>query len=248
MTVLSSPWLVPLTPEHKGRYRLLCFPYAGGSPFVFRPWIAALGTDFELWSACLPGRANRFREPFAPTIEAVVEAVAREALARGPWTAFFGHSFGGSVAFEVTRALQKAQRQPGLLIISGSRPPHRSFSTDPIHALPEPSFRARLRSYGGTPPEVLANDELMDLLGPVLRADFELAHNYCFREGPLPTVPLVAWGGKADLGVPPAHIAEWSRYSEGPFESRIFEGGHFFLDTQRAELLADIRSRFPAGT
>lgn len=210
---------------------------------MFRPWVAALGDEVDVWAVCLPGRDRRFGEAPQRDFDAVVEQVAGEAAAVGPWDGFFGHSLGGALAYEVTRALRRAgAAEPARLVVAGARPPGRRVLDGPLHLLSDEALKARLKAWGGTPPEVLAHDELMGVLLPVLRADFALADSYTFREGQRPTAPLAVWGGRDDPELPEPLLREWRGYGEGPFESRLFDGGHFFLDSHRAEVSAAVRA------
>src|SRR5205807_9645024 len=89
--------------------------------------------------------------------------------------AFFGHSTGAIIAFEVARWLRRNGRPgPTRLFAAGNCPPHIPEKYEPIHHLPEAEFIEALSRLDGTPAEVLANPRLMQLLSPMLRADMAL--------------------------------------------------------------------------
>src|SRR6185437_15242868 len=61
---MTTPWLYrqPAAPPGSARMRLVCFPYAGAGPSVFRTWGSRLPTGVELVALRLPGRESRFTE------------------------------------------------------------------------------------------------------------------------------------------------------------------------------------------
>ena len=79
--------------------------------------------------------------------------------------AFFGHSMGALISFELARRLRR-RGIPGPIhmIVCGHRAPHLRDPHRAIHQLSDAEFRAKLREFGGTPEAVLQDDELMELL------------------------------------------------------------------------------------
>ena len=231
-SLAKNPWIAHRRPSSQARIRLFCFPYAGGSATIYRRWQGALPPEIEILPVELPGRASRFREaPFArlaPLIEALGEGLVTELVS--PYV-FFGHSMGALVAYELTRWLSR-QRVPGpeLVIASGRRAPHIPPDEEPYHDLPDPEFRAKLHELGGTPREILEHPELMDMLIPILRADFAVHETYRHQSGEPISAPLAAYGGLADPEVSKDHLQGWGRHTSGAFRVRMFAGGHFFLD------------------
>jgi surfactin synthase thioesterase subunit len=198
----------------------------------------------EICPVQLPGRERRLRErPFTamePLVAALAEALVP--LLDRPF-AFFGHSLGAWVGFELARYLRATSGpQPVQLFVAGSRAPHLPFAAPSLHDLPHEEFVAALGRLGGTPKEVLRDPELMALFEPVLRADFAIADSYTFRcEEPL-ACPISAFGGMADTLATPTSIAAWSALSRGRFRQRIVPGGHFFIREERAMVLAGIHN------
>lgn len=247
---MQSPhhaWILRLREQANARGRLLCLPHAGGGTVAYRAW-APLLPEFEVWAVALPGREHRFGEPLATTLPEIVHPIA-DALTTGSFSdrplTIFGHSMGAVVAFELARELSRRRVPLHHLIVSGCRAPD-ELEPLPVHALPEADFRRALRELGGTPPEVLAHDELMALLGPILRADFRvLAEHRHLSAAPL-TVPITALAGEDDRRADPATMRAWKRHTSGPFELHPFPGGHFFLEPERDAVLSIVR-RLAAG-
>lgn len=97
--------------------RLFCFPYAGGSSIIFRTWSEGLPKTVEVCSIELPGRGTQMKSaPFSrlkPLVGAIAQALTRNQFAPAllphlnkPF-AFFGHSMGAVVSFELARLLRK---------------------------------------------------------------------------------------------------------------------------------------------
>jgi medium-chain acyl-[acyl-carrier-protein] hydrolase len=198
----------------------------------------------SLW----PGRGTRPREGLFSQLSLLGLAVA-EALRPdlGRPYAIFGHSMGALLAYEVARVLRRAGGPlPRMLFCSAHRPPRAIDPDPPLRDLPREALIAHLRRLGGTPPELFAHEELMDLALPVLRADFALTETYDPPvEAPL-ELPLVALAGLEDSRAPWAEVEGWSAFCGDAFRFRIFPGDHFFLKSlERAVLAAvgeDLRS------
>ena len=228
---VASDWLEVLRPVDAARLRLVLFPYAGGRPAAFRSWPLDLPADVEVVAVSYPGRGARLGEAPVRRADALAAQVAA-ALAPGldvP-TAFFGHSMGALVAFETARALRRGGlRQPVLLCPSGQAAPDLPVTDHPLHALPDDAFVAALSGMGGTPPEILASRELMTLLLPSLRADFELCERYRFAPEPLLDIPFVAFAGTHDAEAPESDVSRWEAHTTAPATLHRVAGGHFFL-------------------
>ena len=156
---------------------------------------------------------------------------------------FFGHSMGTLVSFEVTHELaRRGHILPEWLLISGAIPPHRR-PVESLHTLATSEFiDAVARRYNGLPPEILANQDLLDLVMPILRADFELIERYRYKPARALPVKVAAFGGRQDRSVAPAELTHWSDLTALPerFRLALFEGDHFFLNHQRLQPLTEI--------
>src|SRR5439155_802806 len=69
---------------------------------------------------------------------------------------------------------------------------------------PDSVVREKLRELGGVPAEVDESPELMELLMPVIRADFSVCETHRYRPEPPLHCPIVAFCGEQDREVPPA--------------------------------------------
>jgi medium-chain acyl-[acyl-carrier-protein] hydrolase len=148
---------------------------------------------------------------------------------------------GAVVAFELCHFLRQSGRQvPVQLLLSARRAPQlppRGDDED-YYKLPDAEFMEKLRELEGTPDQVLEHPELMQLMLPLLRADFELNDTYSLdqQRSPLET-PISAYGGLEDEEVNRQDLQAWSKQTRGAFKLRMFPGNHFFLNDLRPQLI-----------
>lgn len=156
--------------------------------------------------------------------------------------AFFGHSMGGLVAFELARTLRRQKLpQPKLLFISACAAPQFPDPNPPLHALPDGEFLEALKKFNGIPAEILNQPEALNLLLPILRADFEAVETYRFDSSEAPLdIPIIAFGGLADERVRREQLEAWATQTGSRFESHFFPGGHFFINDAHEEIMRSI--------
>jgi medium-chain acyl-[acyl-carrier-protein] hydrolase len=155
--------------------------------------------------------------------------------------AFFGHSMGALIAFELTHQLRKLnQPSPAHLIVSGRSAPHLPDTDPQTHDLPEKEFLEELRRLNGTPAEALDHPELMQLMLPILRADFAICETYSYEDRPVLDCPITALGGLDDANVSREELASWRERTSGAFTMRMFPGDHFYLHTSQSPLLETV--------
>jgi medium-chain acyl-[acyl-carrier-protein] hydrolase len=157
--------------------------------------------------------------------------------------AFFGHSMGAVVAFELARELRRRERSlPVILIASGARAPQ--FRRH--HVPPPPPTRESLiedlRRLGGISPAVIDHPAFDRTILPALEADVVLYRNYIYTEdAPLP-IPIRAYGGLDDANVTRTHLDGWAEQTTASFAVRCFPGGHFYLAAHLEALIQSLKS------
>lgn len=238
----TQRWLVTAKKVTNPNLRLFCFSHAGGSATVYHQWHKQLPSNLELCAVQLPGRGHRMSEQPINDLPALVEAICdgiKDQLDI-PF-AFFGHSMGGTVAYELSRCLRRrGLPQPCHLLVSGCRAPQFLLGREPIHDLPKAAFLDKLRELNGTPKEALANAELMDMMEPILRADFKIVETREYLEEAPLTMPISAFGGKQDNRVSLEHLQSWQQHTSAAFWLQLFEGDHFYYAQQNKSLLRQI--------
>lgn len=236
---LVDEWIVRYRPNEQARLRLFCFPYAGGGASIFRPWVDILPPEVEVCSIQLPGREYRVGTPaytrIAPLEEALAEAIVPY-LDR-PF-AFFGHSMGALVSFELARLLHKKyQKYPEHLFLAAYRAPQLPNPNIKIYHLPSEVFKVVLRSEG-IAEMVLQNEELMQAMLPTLRADFELCDTYEYTEEAPLACQFSLFGGLEDVRISQKDLELWPQHSSIGCSLTMLPGSHFFLHSAQDQLLA----------
>ena len=241
-TSTFDTWVSWRSPNPQASLRLFCFPYAGGAALPFRTWPDSLPIAIELCPVELPGRGKRITSVPFTRLQLLVQAIA---IALLPYLdkpfAFFGHSMGGLVSFELARLLHKNYgKSPVHLFVSGNRAPQVPDPDPPIHALPEPEFLEELRRLNGTPAAVLENAELMQLLLPAIRADFAVVETYAYTPEPSLDCPITAFGGLQDREVSCDDLKGWQEQTNAAFSLHMLPGDHFFLQSAQPLLLQSL--------
>jgi medium-chain acyl-[acyl-carrier-protein] hydrolase len=239
----DSPWIVTLKRNVEAQMSFWCFPYAGATAHVYRSWADGLPNNMEVHAIQLPGRGSRLAEPAFLRIPPLIELLASEtaSLLDRPF-AFFGHSLGAMIGFELASHLARFH---GLmcsrLFVSGCRAPQYFHNGRDIHKLSQDAFVHELRRFGGTPDELLRDEELMRISLPALRSDFELFETHRHARGEPLGCGITAFGGLDDDEVPQAQLEAWSLHTKAQFACHMRPGGHFFLHERQQEMLALIR-------
>jgi medium-chain acyl-[acyl-carrier-protein] hydrolase len=218
---------------------MFCFPYAGGTAMMFKKWADLLPPFVQVVPVELPGRGVRLPEPPFVSMPALIDElkeVIRPCLDR-PF-AIFGHSMGATIAFELARALRReGGREPQAIFVSGRRAPQLPRRGSAIYNLPQADFIAELLKLKGTPKDILEQAELMELMIPLLRADFQLVQTYEYLAETRLRCPIIAYGGSQDPDAPPDKMSLWSELTSAGFALRSLPGDHFFIRSSQSQFL-----------
>lgn len=234
-----SAWLRRFKPTADAPVRLYCFPHAGGSASYFAPMARALAPSIDVVAVQYPARQDRRAEPAIPSIVSLARGVAPEISTDRPF-AFFGHSMGATVAFEAARLVSPVE-----LFVSGRRGPT-TYRGESLHRQGDEALMRELKSLGGTDLAAL-DDEIMEMVLPALRADYQAVETYRFEPGPLLSCPITALIGDADPKVSLEEARDWAAHTTGRFEIEVFPGGHFYLADQAAAVNAALVRRLTPG-
>jgi len=238
----ANRWIVKPRTVPDASLRLFAIPFAGGNASVFQQWPQFLPDDVEVCAVQFPGRQQRASEAPFTRMPLAVQALetALAPLLDLPFV-IFGNCTGSLAAFELARRLRRRSGiEPLALIVSCSRAPQMPDRDVPIHASPDDELFEELNRLGGTPPAIIEHPELRVLMLPTLRADFELAETYAYRDDEPLHCPLFVFGGTEDGIVAAEELDAWRAQTTGRFSLEMLEGGHYLIETARAELLARI--------
>ncbi|SDT17565.1 thioesterase II family protein [Actinoplanes derwentensis] len=223
-------WIRRFHHEPNSRATLVCFPHAGGSASFFYPVSDAMQSTAQVVALQYPGRQDRHLEKPLTSIAALADAsfAALRPLMDQP-LAFFGHSMGATLAFEVAERMRTALgTAPVTLFASGRRAPSR-HRDETVHRSDDDGIVAELKTLSGTDARVLGDPELLRMILPAIRSDYHAAETYRWSPSPPLTCPIVALTGDSDPKVSRDEAQAWGEHTTGGFELRTFPGGHFFL-------------------
>ncbi|MGV9774023.1 thioesterase II family protein [Streptosporangium sp. NPDC003464] len=235
---VRDPWLVEIAPgSDAGKDEVFyAVPHAGAGAAAVRDLCRTVGGFAATVAVRLPAREARLEEPplreVAPIADAVAEAITGHA--RGRKITLYGHCSGAIVAFETALRLQSAGIRA--LFLSAHQPPDR-IVRDGVWRRPAEPFIQRVAADGYMPPYILEDPELLALIEPALRADYEAIETYVPAAGTRLDAPILGILGTADGVVDEQDFAGWSAFTSHGFElHRVRDGGHNLLLDWTAEV------------
>ncbi len=237
----QTPWLLDRPNENGTAERLFCFPHAGAGASAFSSWRLHLPDSVDLLRVQLPGRESRFRDPMPGTLEELTWQAAQALLPllRPPY-AFFGHCYGGLLAYALTSYLHdQGHPLPRTLLISGARPPHLAPEIS-YHFLTRDDLLGFLHAANGIPQPLLKHEEFVNHLLHVLRTDLRLDAEYTPGSAvPLPCDVRV-FAATDDPIVQSTLMEGWRDYAIGEFSVHQEAGDHLSVYDVSSDLFAAI--------
>lgn len=254
--IAANPWIAYRQPASDARIRLFCFPYGGGGASIYRGWQADFHRAIEVCPVQLPGREGRLNETPIGNIHTLVDILAEQLQ---PYFdkpfAFFGHSFGTLIAFELARKLRKRNLpQPVHLFASAfpdPRTPAKSLNiilrqlqdiNVNLFDCHQPDFISRLSDetlsrlsaifnengideYG----DHLLNKEITRVLLPIFSGDMGIVKSYEYYEDESLDLPITVFAGKRDTWVSYDDHLQWGDHTRKECEIHAFDSGHLFI-------------------
>lgn len=222
---------------------LFCFPYAGGNASLYDQWQSHFSGELKLHAIEYPGRGSKSREKLIPILSSLLEELEKEIVSILPQKApfaFFGHSLGAVIAFELSLLFkEKYHLQPIALFLSGSPPPNVITSFASMANMSDEEFVGAIQELNGIPEALLGTEEFRSFFLPILRNDFLLLEGY-ERSLQKLSCPLILFGGKDDAKAPLEQLKQWDAWTQNQMILHEIEGDHFFIHQPR-NVIEEIR-------
>jgi surfactin synthase thioesterase subunit len=224
--------------------RLVCLPHAGGAASGFLPMARALAPRIEVLAVQYPGRQDRRSEPPATGVGQLADSLAAvvEELLPGPPVAFFGHSMGALLAYEIAT---RTARPPRLLFASAARVPS-ATRVNPDILADGRRLVEEVLALGATEPEVLDHPDLREMVIPPIRADYAALAAYRPGSPVALPMPIIALVGDRDPRVSVEQARGWAEHTSERFDLQVFRGGHFYLNSRLPELSRTVTAELAA--
>lgn len=229
--------------------RLICFPHAGAGASIYYAWTRLLPSAVGLYGVQLAGREQRVDEPlaieWAPVVGEITHALGQ--FDDRPF-AFYGHSLGGLLAYEVAAALQRSGAAlPSVLFAGGAYAPS-AVSKAHTQFADEAGLLRVVRRLGGVADELTADAQFVRYFLPVIAADFTLFNRYTYDSSDDPLAcPVVAVHGTNDIDHGRVSALQWRSHAAHGFHVEQVRGGHFFHRDGAGETVDLVLRRLSEG-
>ncbi len=232
-TKKEGGWIAYHKPKPNASTRLFCFHPWGASASIYQQWSDALPPEIEVLPIQLPGRQRRLQEKpftdFASLIEVLGDALSP--YLDKPF-AFFGHSMGAFIAFELAYFLEKKYNlKPIHLFLSGIVPPSDNTLLEKIESLSETERLNYLLEMSEIPESITEDSSLFNELMNIFKADFQLLksyHNNYVDKKPL-DCSISSFTGVDDNTVSDRQLSHWSEYTNSNLKIDRIPGKHMFM-------------------
>jgi surfactin synthase thioesterase subunit len=223
---------------------LYIFPHAGGSADFYVPFSRAFCTEMKRIAVQYPGRRDRRDLPPSASIPTLADQfcnMLKSSDESSGQIAFFGHSMGALVAFEVALRLESAGNPIAALFLSACAAPgrlrHKYFderSDDDVLKL--------AADLTGASPEFFNDEKFLGTILPTVQSYRSVA-DYS-PTGTTVSCPIYAFTGADDILATYDDVLAWSNRTTSEFAVRVFSGGHFYLTEHVLDVAKEVETRF----
>lgn len=217
--------------------RILVLPYAGGSAEIIANKLKYnVSKEIEVIPIELAGRGRRFGEclitGFDEQLKDVLDQIQKYIYDNVEY-ALLGYSMGSVLCYELYYEIMKNKwKMPETIFFCASSVPEKSIRN---RKLDDASIIDEMVRLGGTSEEVLQIQELMELILPIMRADFQVLNTYEYRKRDKKIeCPISIHCGYDDDVY--QDIRLWDNYSTEECQYNFYEGGHFFINDVPKEM------------
>ena len=222
--------IIQILKESKSEKQLIMFPFAGGHGRSLSQISDNIKEDIEVIGINPPGslfskerRLNSI-ESLTDTYVQVLRPILKEKII------IFGHSMGGTIAYEFLNSLNSNEiKKISHIFLTGAHPPHSRMQDIDLNSnMSNDEIIKKCISIGGFPEQLKGEDEFCSIFCKMMKTDLEALENYKIQDKHkiMPIPATICWGKDEDLDLEEAK--EWNRYFKIA-ELREFPGDHFFI-------------------
>ncbi|MCL2934744.1 MAG: alpha/beta fold hydrolase, partial [Trichodesmium sp. MAG_R03] len=234
----GSDWIACHKPKPNASIRLFCFHNLGGSASMYRQWSDALPPEIEVLPIQLPGREQRLQEQpftdFASLIEILADFLSP--YLDKPF-AFFGHSMGSYIAFELACVLEEQYNLKPIHLFLSGLPPLSENEPKTIPSISETEEINRLLEISEIPESLTENSLFFTEFKKIFKADFQLLKSYHYSEKKPLDYPIYSFCGVDDDLVSDRELSHWSKYTTSNLKINRMPGKHMFMFLKDSEKL-----------
>ncbi len=230
--------------EPRTQPRLFIFPHAGGSADFYVPFARAFSPEVRCVAVQYPGkRTGKDMSKYTGIAEMAdkLAAMVNPEETPGAEVAFFGHSMGALLAFELALRFEAAGNPISRLFVSASAAPGLLRQIAKLEGSDE-EMLAVVCEVTGADPEFLKDEQFAATLLPTLRGLKAVA---AYERPPEAVVscPLHALMPDNDELATEELVSPWQQRTTGHFDLTVFQGGHFYINDNLPALSQWIEQR-----
>jgi surfactin synthase thioesterase subunit len=222
---------------------LFIFPHAGGSARSYAPFARAFSMDIKCVAVQYPGRIGQHDVPDIASIPALADDIYKMLAPTNPpdaRIAFFGHSMGGLVAFEVARKFESMGTPiEGLFISASPAPGHSGYQH--LQQSSDEDLLKMVTEMTGANAEFLGEQFGATILRTL--RNYGAITDYKCPPGTTVSCPIYAYAAAEDTLINYDSVAAWSARTTSEFAVDVVAGGHFYVTEDARELVENIETR-----
>lgn len=222
---------------------IICFTYAGGTSSFFNEIEKDL-PDYSFIKLEYAGHGTRHKEKFYIDFDELADDLYSKIKANyhGEPYALFGYSMGTIALVEVLKRIQVKSEIPlPKHAFLAAHEPHTKMELQGFDDLEGDEWvKERTIRFGAVPEKLIDNETFWRMYLPLYRADYSLIGKYIFKDLSLETeVPATIFYAEGDT--PFEEMKLWKKYFKGNCDFKCFNGRHFFIQDNHAEMAEEIK-------
>lgn len=225
--------------------RLYIFPHTGGSADFYVPFARAFSGGTKCVAVQYPGkRAGKDLSQYTsiPDLADRLCAMLKPAGAPADRLAFFGHSMGALLAFEVALRFEQAGNPIAALFVSASAAPGLWRQRVDMTGSNDLQLLSMVSEVTGVNPEFLNDDQFAATLLPTLRGLKAITSYECPPDAKV-SAPIHGLMAEHDELATAELMTPWEQRTTATFDLTEFPGDHFYINTNLPQLSQWVEER-----